>query len=62
MESYDEDDEEEDEEEEKQEEDEKDGKKKTSISTNAALIGHKGCAKIHHMRFSQNLTLELVSR
>ena len=48
--------------EEKQEEDEKDGKKKTSISTNAALIGHKVCARIHHMRFSQNLTLELVSR
>jgi len=59
---YDDDDEEDDEEEEKQEEDEKDGKKKTSISTNAALIGHKVCARIHHMRFSQNLTLELVSR
>jgi hypothetical protein len=59
---YDDDDEEDDEEEEKQEEDEKDGKKKTSISTNAALVGHKVCARIHHMRFSQNLTLELVSR
>ena len=58
------DDEEDDEEEEKQEEDEKDEKKKkhTSINTNAALIGHKVCARIHHMRFSQNLTLELVSR
>ena len=53
------DDEEDDEEEEKQEEDEK---KKASISTNAALIGHKVCARIHHMRFSQNLTLEIVSR
>ena len=37
-------------------------KKSSDNSTDAKLVGHKVCARIHHMRFSPNLTLELVSR
>ena len=46
-----------------EEEEEDDAKKKSKTSNrNNSLVGHQVCARIHHVRYSPKLTLELVSR
>ena len=46
-----------------EEEEEDDAKKKSKTSnSNNSLVGHQVCARIHHVRYSPKLTLELVSR